>query len=220
VRALLLAGVLLGAGAVGGRSLSPTAGTTAPVARLDSVAVARFLSGLGASDPAVCALAIDFLGAGVYWDRDDATIAALRGQPTNAQELRQQLSRGVISPGALRQLEGELGAPSACVRRTAAILLGESEVPSARAALRTALGNSDALVREAGALGLGIAADTAEVGRLRAALGDRDPGVVRLAAWALGRSGPGPAAKELVALLKSRDPEVRRAAAWALGQGG
>ena len=220
MRALLLAAVLLGAGAIGGRTLSPTAGTTAPVAGLDSAAVARLLTGLGASDPAVCALAIDFLGAGVYWDRDDATIAALRGQPTDAQALRQRLSRGVSSPGAIARLGEELRAPSACVRRTAAILLGESEVPSARAALRTALGNADALVREAAALGLGIAADTAEVARLRAALGDRDPGVVRLAAWALGRAGPAPAAKELVALLKNRDPEVRRAAAWALGQRG
>lgn len=220
MRALLLAGVLLGAGAIGGRTLPPTAGATAPVAGLDSASVARLLTGLGASDPAVCALAIDFLGAGVYWDRDDATIAALRGQPTDAQALRQRLSRGVSAPGALRQLEVELGAPSACVRRTAAVLLGESEAPSARAALRTALGNADALVREAAALGLGIAADSADVARLRTVLGDRDPGVVRLAAWALGRAGPAPAAKELVALLKHRDPEVRRAAAWALGQGG
>lgn len=221
MRALLLTGVVLSAGAIGGRTLRPPiAAATAPVAELDSAAVARLLTGLGTSDPAVCALAIDFLGAGIYWDRDDATIAALRGQPANAQELRQRLARGVSSPGALRQLEVELGAPSACVRRTAAVLLGESDVPSARVALRGALGHADALVREAAALGLGIAADTADVARLRAALGDRDPGVVRLAAWALGRAGPSQAARELVALLKNRDPEVRRAAAWALGQGG
>ena len=189
MRGLLLASALVGAGAVGVRSGAPQAGPATPVAGLDSAAVAQLLSGLGASDPAVCALAIDFLGAGISWDRDDATIAALRGQPTNAQELRQRLSRGVSSPGAISRLEGELRAPSACVRRTAAVLLGESETPSARAALRTALGGEDPTAREAAALGLGVAADSADVARLRSALGDRDPGVVRLAAWALGQEG-------------------------------
>ncbi|MDH4347554.1 MAG: HEAT repeat domain-containing protein [Gemmatimonadota bacterium] len=220
MRTPLLAGALFGAWAIGARATPPRPDAAVPVAGLDSAAVAQFLSGLGASDPAVCALAIDFLGAGIYRARDDATIAALRGQPANAQELRQRLSRGVTSPGAVRRLGDELRAPSACVRRTAAILLGESEATSARAALRTALGAEDATVREAAALGLGIAADSADVARLRAALADRDPGVVRLAAWALGRAGPAPATRELVALLQSPDPGVRRAAAWALGQQG
>ena len=218
MRAAILAVALLGAGVAGIRDVQPEAGV--PVAGLDSAAVVQFLAGLGASDPAVCALAIDFLGAGVYWDRDDVTIASLRGQPTVAQDLRKQLSLGVSSPGAVRLLGGELGSPSACVRRTAAALLGESDMPAARAALRNALGAEDATVREAAALGLGVAADSSEVARLRAALGDRDPGVVRLAAWALGRTGPAPATKELVALLKNPDPGVRRAAAWALGQEG
>jgi HEAT repeat protein len=220
VRTLLLVGTLLGAGAIGGRTLPPPAGASAPVTGLDSAAVAQLLMGLDASDPAVCALAIDFLGAGVYWDRDDAALAALRGQRTDAQELRQRLSRGVTSPGAIQRLQEELRAPNACVRRTAAVLLGEGDMPSARAALRNALGDDEAVAREAAALGLGIAADTADVARLRAALGDRDPGVVRLAAWALGRAGPAPATRELVGLLKSPDPGVRRAAAWALGRDG
>ena len=218
MRAVLLAAALLGAGAFGARGVQPD--PDAPVTKLDSAAVAQFLAGLGASDPAVCALAIDFLGAGIYWNRDDASIAALRGQPTNAVEWRQRLSRGVDSPAVIRRLEEELRATNACVRRTAAVLLGESEAFSARAALRTALAAEDGIAREAAALGLGIAGDSADLERLRTALGDRDPGVVRLAAWALGRAGPGPATKELVALLRNPDPGVRRAAAWALGQEG
>jgi hypothetical protein len=144
VRAVVLAGALLGAGVFGVRDAPPEPG--APVVGLDSAAVARFLSGLGASDPAVCALAIDFLGAGIHWDRDDVTIAALRGQSTNAQELRQRLSRGVDSPVAIRRLEEELRAPNACVRRTAAVLLGGARHLGA-GALRAALAAEDGTVR-------------------------------------------------------------------------
>jgi HEAT repeat protein len=184
----------------------------------DSAEVARVLAALRASDPLVCAMATDILGTGVHWRSGDEEIARLSDTPASAPAVRERLREPVTDPAALRLLSPELASPSACVRRTAAALLGGSEVPSARQSLRAALASSDPRVREAATFGLGVASDLADATRLRTLLKDSDAGVVRLAAWAVASLGDTGAERDLAALLHHRDPGVRRAAAWALGR--
>lgn len=214
----LLASLLLlapGAAAPAKRVAGPDpGGSSAP----DSAEVARFLAGLRASDPVVCALATDILGTGIHWRSGDENIAAFRDAPAGATDTRDRLRVPITAPGALRLLAPELQSPSACVRRAAAALLGESGRPEALAALRAGAANRDGRVREAATFGLGVAGDSTDMPRLRGLLKDDDPDVVRLAAWALGTLEDGEAERELVALLRHRHPGVRRSAAWALGQ--
>lgn len=214
---VLLASLLLlspGAAAPAKRVAGAPEGAGAP----DSAEVARFLAGLRASDPLVCALATSILGTGVHWRSGDEEIAALRDAPAGATATRDRLRVPITAPGALRLLAPELQSPSACVRRTAAALLGESGRPEALAALRAGAASRDGRVREAATFGLGVAGDSTDLPRLRALLEDGDPDVVRLAAWAIGTLEDAKAEPELVALLRHRHPGVRRSAAWALGQ--
>lgn len=185
---------------------------------MDSAGVARLFAALRASDPMVCAMATGFVGRGFSWSDDAESIAALRDEGKEGRLTRERLQARVGDPAALRQVVPELRSPNACLRRTAAALLGASQQPELLAVLRRALGDDDGRVREAAALGLGMAGDSADAPRLRAALGDRDPDVVRLAIWALGSLEDHAAAPDLVALLRSSNPGIRRAAAWALGR--
>ncbi|MEO8138071.1 MAG: HEAT repeat domain-containing protein [Gemmatimonadota bacterium] len=185
---------------------------------MDSTAVARLFTALRASDPMVCAMATGFVGRGFSWSDGAEGIAALRDEGAEGRLTRERLQSRVGEAAALRQLGPELRSPNACLRRTAAAMLGASQQPELLGMLRRALSDDDGRVREAAALGLGVAEDTTDAPRLRAALGDRDPDVVRLAIWALGSLEDHAAAADIVALLRSPNPGIRRAAAWALGR--
>lgn len=185
---------------------------------MDSAGVARLFIALRASDPVVCAMATGFVGRGFSWSDGAEGIAALRDEGAEGRLTRERLQSRVGEAAALRQLAPELRSPNACLRRTAAAMLGASRQPELLGVLRRALSDDDGRVREAAALGLGVAEDSADAPRLRAALGDRDPDVVRLAIWALGSLEDHAAAADIVALLRSPNPGIRRAAAWALGR--
>jgi len=184
----------------------------------DSAQVARLLVAQRASDPLVCALATEVLGTGIHWSSGWEGIAALHDEPAETHSTRDVLRESITDPAALGLLGPELQSANACVRRTAAALLGGSGRPQALGLLRAAAGSGEGRMREAGTYGLGVAGDTADAPRLRNLLGDRDPNVVRLAAWALGVMEDEAATPALVPLLRHQEAGVRRAAAWALGQ--
>lgn len=213
---LLVAASLLFAAPAPDLGVSPEV-APGPEGGADSAQVARLLIALKASDPLVCALATEVLGTGIHWNSGWEGIAALRDEPVETHSTRHVLRESITDAAALRLLGPELGSPNACVRRTAAALLGESGKAQALGLLRAALGSSEARVREAGTYGLGVAGDTADVPRLRTLLGDRDADVVRLAAWALGAIGDDASTTALIPLLRHQQAGVRRAAAWALG---
>ena len=212
---LLLAGLVLLAGA-GPVPEAPPRG--APATGPDSAAVAQLLAGLRGSDPLVCAMATDLLGSGMHWSNGGEDIATLRDAVVAQAAVRERYRSPVNDERAVRLLVPELASASACLRRTAAALLGESSSSAARAALRDALRSGDPRLREAATYGLGVAADSADAPRVRGLLADSDAGVVRLAAWAVGSMEDHGSAPALVGLLKHRDAGVRRAAAWALGR--
>lgn len=215
-RGLLLAAAVLSLAApVPGGRVNP-----APVSGggPDSAQLAQLLGALRASDPLVCALATELVGTGMHWSTGWEGMAALHDEPAGARSIRRVLREGVADGAALRLLGPELGSDNACLRRTAAALLGESELPAAVGLLRAAAGSRDVRLREAGTFGLGVAGDSSDAPRLRALLGDRDPNVARLAAWGLGAMGDESATSLLVPLLRHPQPAVRRTAAWALGR--
>ncbi len=184
----------------------------------DSASVAHLLVGLRGSDPLVCAMATDLLGSGMHWSNGGEDIATLRDAVVAQPAVRERFRSPISDERAVRLLVPELGGPNACLRRTAAALLGESSVPAARTALREALRSGEPRTREAATYGLGVAADSADASRVRSLLGDADAGVARLAAWAVGSMEDHASAQALVGLLKHRDAGVRRAAVWALGR--
>jgi HEAT repeat protein len=121
--------------------------------------------------------------------------------------------------GDVAAVRSALGDADACVRRTAARLLGRSGDARALDALREALAAPDPASREAGALGLGIAEDESTLRDLLPVLRDDEVAVRVAAAWALGRIEDPAAIEPLVARLQDdREPRVRAAAAWALGE--
>ncbi len=211
---LLAASLTLAAPAPGGK-VEPAAESGAGP---DSAQVARLLGALRGSDPLVCALATELVGTGVRWSTGWEGMASLHDEPADARSVRRVLGEGITDAAALRLLGPELGSESACVRRTAAALLGESGKPAALGLLRSAAGSRDARLREAGTFGIGVAGDSADAPRLRALLADQDPNVVRLATWGLGAMGDESATSLLIPLLRHGQPAVRRTAAWALGR--
>lgn len=184
----------------------------------DSAQVAQLLAALRASDPLVCALATELVGTGIHWSTGWEGMASLHDEPANARSVRRVLREAIADAAAIRLLGPELGSDNACLRRTAAALLGESTAPAAMGLLRDAAGSREVRLREAGTFGLGVAGDSSDARRLRALLGDRDPNIVRLAAWGLGAMGDESATSLLVPLLRHPQPAVRRTAAWALGR--
>jgi hypothetical protein len=206
-----------------GLAIAPRAASVAPeessdARGLDSVGVARLFAALRSSDPMVCGMATSFVGRGFSWSDGAEGIATLRDEGMESRTTREGLQERATAAAALRQLVPELRSPNACLRRTAASMLGSSGAAEPLGALRHALQDPDGRVREAAALGLGVAQDSSDAPRLRKALDDQDPEVVRVAAWALGNLEDHAASPRLIALLKSPNPGVRRAAAWALGR--
>lgn len=118
---------------------------------------------------------------------------------------------------ALALLRRAMSDRDACVRRTAAELVGRGEARDLAADLRSELGASDATVRETAVLALGYAAESTAEPALSRASADAEPRVRRTVAWALGRSGNGAAATSLLRMIHDADAMVRVNAALSLG---
>jgi hypothetical protein len=151
----------------------------------DSAAVAKFLSGLAATEPAVCQLAVNSLGNS--WGHGDAdSRIGILAEESPQRTARESLNQPITEPGAIALLVESLGHQQPCIRRAAARMLGRSGAPDAVRQLRSALRDREPRVREAAALGLAHAEDAGSLGDLTRALEDTDPFVIRMAAYALG----------------------------------
>lgn len=183
----------------------------------DMANVAVLLAGMQGTAPIPCALALTVIEGNAGWGNWYGGAAGM-SDPVLGQ-LRPWLEQRITDPAVVPVLRSAMAPGDACVRQTAARLLGRTRHPQAVRALVEALRDADPSTRELGALGLGLADDASAYEPLVGALRDTAAGVRAASAMALGQLEDHRAAPALVALLKNdRVPEVRRAAASALGK--
>jgi hypothetical protein len=184
----------------------------------DTVSAATLIAKMRGIDPVVCKLAVQVLGN--QWGRGFPSgfpeSAALNAED---RATLQWAASSAVERSAVPLLRRSLSDADACVRGTAARLLGRVRDASLATELRAELGSSTAATREAAVIALGYHDQPTGVDAALGAL--RDPEVnVRVAAiWALGMMEDARAITPLLALLQDdANASVRRAAAWALGR--
>jgi len=109
----------------------------------DSARVARFLTAIAGSDPMICEMAVNQLGNGWGWRGAGSGLGTFREEPAAERAALDSMSGSVSDRRALAMLASNLGAPSACVRRASATMLGESALPEAAQDLRAAYAGSN-----------------------------------------------------------------------------
>jgi len=205
-----------GAVGVGDRSAAPRQAFDASPA--DSLASA-LLARVRGAEPVVCELAGRVVGGNWGHGGSDSGLHGLGARDPAAVTLVRWATSGDRRNGSVGPLRDGLADDDACVRRTAARLLGRMENPGATEALLGSLASREPGTREAAALGLGDREDRRAVEALVAALDDPVPSVRATAAWALGRIEAPEAIEPLARILDTDEvPEVRAAAARALGE--
>lgn len=122
-----------------------------------------------------------------------------------------------ISSDVLPLLRRAMGDADACVRRTAALLVGRVGGNDLGDQLRSELSAPDATRREMAVLALGYAGEKTTEPALASAARDAEPRVRRTAAWALGRTDNDAAVQPLMGMLRDADAMVRVNAALSLG---
>jgi hypothetical protein len=192
-------------------------GAAAQTSSPEDAANARaLLDAMRGTAPIPCAFALSVVEGNGGWGNWDGGSGA--GEDPNAADLRDWLQHGLTDPAVVPMLRAALAPGDACVRQTAARLLGRSHNLTAVRALVDALRDGDPSIRELAALGLGLSEDPAGFDPLVGALRDTASKVRATSAVALGRLGDQRAAEKLVPVLAHDPvPEVRRAAAYALG---
>jgi HEAT repeat protein len=224
MRAIAVAAIAgaLGAGAIG----AAVKMTPAPVALSvdhdweksrpgpDSGRVAILIDALSRTDPVVCELIGDQLGN--FWWGNSSGVGRLAAAPASVVVAKDSISGTITDSRAINRLIAELDGSSACTRRVASKMLGNSSIPGAR--LSSLLSNASANVREAAALAAGNGDHKDVIPALQRALNDQSPAVVAMAAYALGELEDRASVNALINLLRSSDEHVRVSAIWALGQ--
>lgn len=213
-RLLLIAGVTFVIGAAIALSVHGAAAQTRSPE--DSANARALLDAMRGTAPIPCAFALSVVEGNGGWGNWDGGSGA--GEDPNAADLRDWLQHGLTDPAVVPMLRAALAPGDACVRQTAARLLGRSHNLTAVRALVEALRDADPSIRELAALGLGLSEDPAGFDPLVGALRDTASRVRATTAVALGRLGDHRATEKLVPVLAHDPvPEVRRAAAYALG---
>lgn len=180
----------------------------------DRANVQALLEGMRGTAPIPCALALSVIEGNGWGGWSGGGIA----QDTSVDRLRAWLEHGIEDPAMVPVLRAAMAPGDACVRQTAARLLGRAQQPSAVESLAEALRDADPSTRELAAVGLALSDASGAYAPLVAALRDAEPRVRSASALGLGRLGDHRASTELVPVLqRDRSPEVRRAAAMALG---
>ncbi|MGH7586948.1 MAG: HEAT repeat domain-containing protein, partial [Gemmatimonadales bacterium] len=143
----------------------------------DSARVASLLAAMSATDPVTCEMIGDRVGNG-WWGREDWGVGQLADARPEARAARDSLSGQVRDPGAIAALTAALPGDNACVRRTAATMLGRSTVSDD--AIRRLLDDQSLRVREAALVAAGHAERPALRERTEALLRDRDEAVASM----------------------------------------
>lgn len=196
----------------------------ATMGRQDAAAQARrtddrsnavaLLDGMRGTAPIPCALALSVIEGNGWGGWYGGEIA----QDTTIARLRDWLRNGITDPALVPVLRAAMAPGDACVRQTAARLLGRTRHARAVEALTVALRDTDPSTRELAAIGLALSDAPGAYDPLVGALRDDQPRVRAASALALGKLGDHRATTDLMPLLqRDRDPVVRRAAALALG---
>jgi hypothetical protein len=184
----------------------------------DTVPPATLIAKMRGIDPVVCKLASQVLGN--QWGR--GSMAGFPESATLSADDRATLewaSSSVVESSAIPLLRRSLSDADACVRGTAARLLGRVRDVNLAGDLRGELSSASATTREAAVIALGYHDQPAGVDAALRALRDAETTVRVAAIWALGMMEDERAITPLLALLQGdTDPAVRRAAAWALGR--
>jgi HEAT repeat protein len=191
----------------------PAAATRSPDDVANVTALLEAMRGVG---PVPCALALTVIEGNYGWGNWNGPLS---GETDPAvMKLRHWLGERITDPAVVPILRAALAPGDACVRQTAARLLGRTRHQRAIAALTEAVRDADAATRELAALGLGLSDSPGAYDPLVGGLRDAEPGVRAAAATGLGRLGDDRASAALVPLLRNdRVPAVRRAVALALG---
>lgn len=211
-RALLLGTLIVGltvADAGADRAAAAEARDPQDLANVQAV-----LQAMQGTAPFPCALALAVVEGNGWggWSGGGVT------QDTTTDRLRDWLAHGISDPAVVPVLRAAMAPGDACVRQTAARLLGRTRHSRAVEALTGALRDPEASTRELGAIGLSLTDAPGAYAPLVTALRDPEPRVRSASALALGKLGDHRATTELVPLLqRDRDAGVRQAAALALG---
>lgn len=212
----MILGALLVVGVAGSIALSVHGAAAQARSPEDSANARALLDAMRGTAPIPCAFALSVVEGNGNWGNWDGGSGA--GEEPKAADLRDWLQHGLTDPAAVPMLRAALAPGDACVRQTAARLLGRSHNLTAVRALVDALHDGDPSIRQLAALGLGLSEDPAGFDPLVGALRDTASQVRATSAVALGRLGDKRATEKLVPVLAHDPvPEVRRAAAYALG---
>jgi len=184
-----------------------------PAATVDDVAMVQtVLSEARGSSMLMCEMASGIMRGNFWW----------RGREPVDEDVNRVLDwtrTDLDDPAVVPVLVGGLADSDPCVARTAARLLGRTEVAAATEALIAALQDTAARVREMGALGLGVSEPEGAFDPLvRAVESDAAPAVRIMAAWALGQLEMPEAIEPLSRALESDDIELRAVSVMALGE--
>ena len=181
----------------------------------DSARVISLLAAMSATDPVTCEMIGDRVSNG-WWGGEDWGVGQLSDARPEARAARDSLSGRVRDPGAIAALTAALSGDNACVRRTAAMMLGHSTVSDD--AIRRLLDDQSPRIREAALVAAGHAERPALRERSEALLRDRDESVASMAAWSLGRLEDPASVGALAGALERGGTRLRTSAAWALGE--
>jgi hypothetical protein len=223
---LVILGVLLLSGAgvrkirKGGREEAPfpksRSQETRGAEQQDSASVRAFLAKVRGIDPTICALMSRSIGNrwGGWYGLD-----AIGPYGSAADDrLLSWLDRAEIARELVPILRIALADNDACVRRTAAQLLGRTRSVDLAVELRNELAAPEATTREAALIALGHFDRPSVLEPARSALRDADANVRIAAAWVLGMLEGAEASVALMATANDADMRVRSTVAWALGE--
>ena len=181
----------------------------------DSGRVAILIDALGRTDPVVCELIADQLG-NFWWSGGREGVGRLAAASPTVQVAKDSIGGTITDERAINRLIAELDGSSACTRRVAGKLLGQSAISTPR--LNALLTDASANVRESAALAAGNGERHEVIPALERALDDRAPAVAAMAAWALGEIEDHASVPRLLKFVRTGDPRVRLAAIWSLGR--
>ncbi len=207
--------LLLVAGAVGALSSGLQSRVVVASAAQDSAQVRALLAKVRGVDPTVCHLV-----GRAFGNRWGPWVGVMMIEPYAAavdNQLLAWLDGAEIGANLLPSLRMALSDADACVRRTAAQLLGRARTLNLSDELRAELASASPSTREAALIAIGHADQASGLSPARTALRAGDAGVRTAAAWALGVIEQTEAIPALTELARDPEVRVRRAVAWALG---
>jgi hypothetical protein len=180
----------------------------------DSALVAKFLDGLSATDPMICALVTEQLGN--HWSyRDRGRYGVFSDAPAIRYASRDSLYGHTSDPMAIALLVSRIKGAAPCPRQAAAKLLGRSTISTAR--IVDLMNDPSVRTQEAAAYALGEAERYDAREALEAKMSSGSEPLAAMAGWALAEMHDSVPDAVFQRALGSRHARVRIAGARGLG---